>query len=73
MLVRHIAGVPTATEQRCVRCCEVIASDDPLAHNPSWPGTVVLRGCRSKKPPEDCKPVDLNTRETLPPMETHLL
>ncbi len=23
-IIRHIAGLPTETEQRCVRCCEVI-------------------------------------------------
>ena len=35
-LLRHIAGFPTATEQRCVRCCEVIIEmENDL---PCWPG-----------------------------------
>lgn len=36
MLIRHIAGVPTATEQRCVRCCEVLG--DNKGTSPTWPG-----------------------------------
>ena len=39
-LVRHIAGIPTATEQRCVRCCEVIATKRNGAL--IWPGSIVL-------------------------------
>jgi hypothetical protein len=35
-LIRHIAGIPTATEQRCVRCCEVIAEEGNDL--PCWPG-----------------------------------
>ena len=44
-LIRHIAGIPTATEQRCVRCCEVIgATDHKLGNGPFWPGGRVILG-----------------------------
>ncbi len=38
--IRHIVGIPTATEQRCVRCCGVIESI--IRGAACWfPGTVV--------------------------------
>ena len=42
-LVRHLAGIPTATEQRCIRCCEVIRGR--MKYVPVyayWPGEEVL-------------------------------
>ena len=42
MLVRHVAGFPTATEQRCVRCCEIIRTRESCT--PSWPGIEVVMG-----------------------------
>lgn len=70
-LVRHIAGVPTATEQRCVRCCEVIAEAKGSAQvmpSPFEPGRIIFQhsGCKSYAVPpgffewgsEDCKPYD---------------
>lgn len=62
-LMRHIAGVPTPTEQRCVRCCEVIAELGDPSRYPDWPGQQTLGGPRDwLQPYEDCKPVDLNAR-----------
>ena len=73
MLVRHVAGVPTATEQRCVRCCEVIRVA-ALNRKSEWPGAMVMTGDDTAiGKPQDCAAVDLNTRETLPPLETNLL
>lgn len=37
-LVRHLAGIPTATEQRCIRCCEVILSLDQNGRQCLFPG-----------------------------------
>lgn len=68
MSLLHIAGIPTAKEQRCIRCCEVIRIKDNGF--PAWPGAPV------SYPPfagEDtpCKAVDLmNERE---PLATELL
>jgi hypothetical protein len=43
MLVRHVAGVPTATEQRCIRCCEVILRCPPAFSVSAFPrGTEVV-------------------------------
>ena len=65
MLIRHVAGVPTAHEQRCLRCCEVIATkSDKLTRSafPSWPGAPMVAGpCGGDV--QDCKPVDLSERE----------
>ena len=67
-LLRHIAGVPTATEQRCVRCCEVIQSRGQLRRigasigdEPYWPSQEVNGGTfPGDGEIEDCKPVDLS-------------
>lgn len=62
MLIRHIAGVPIATEQRCVRCCEVILRS--MEQDPAWPGSEVEEiGPGPLETIEDCKAVDLSTRE----------
>lgn len=37
--VRHIAGIPTDKEQRCVRCCEVIADTRTRL---TWPGKYLV-------------------------------
>ena len=74
MLIRHIAGVPSATEQRCVRCCEVIDTRSPESADgdyeydhedrPAWPGSAVLSNPGiGWSAHEDCKPVDLNERD----------
>lgn len=39
MIIRHIAGIPTPTEQRCVRCCEVISKSKEDAFC-RWPGEI---------------------------------
>jgi len=63
MLVRHIAGIPTATEQRCVRCCEVVAKKPNSCW---WPGATAYSGLGSRPMDvEDCKPVDLNETRLL--------
>ena len=59
-LIRHIAGIPTATEQRCVRCCEVIST---LEHEGAccWPGSEHLTGLvgfLGNKMIADCTPHD---------------
>lgn len=68
-LIRHVAAVPTATEQRCVRCCEVIAQrgNPVFSCDPFWPGVdCVTNDIRTPTPkhypPQDCKPVDLTER-----------
>ncbi len=64
-LVRHIAGIPTATEQRCIRCCEVIRNANNFA--PAWPGSNVIDGqpgvhyfasLSTAPSPMDCTPYD---------------
>ena len=62
-LIRHIAGVPTATEQRCVRCCELIVLAERHS-NPIWPGAYLDRATLRGKPGGmvDCTPVDLCPR-----------
>lgn len=64
-LMRHIAGVPTPTEQRCVRCCEVIATRES-GKLPTWPGdeartgvVMVIKGALIQG---ECQPVDMNAR-----------
>jgi hypothetical protein len=39
--VRHIAGIPEADTQRCVRCCEVI-SQRKSGGKPHWPGSYLV-------------------------------
>ncbi len=59
-LVRHIAGIPTATEQRCVRCCEVIrdvAEDYQGIVMAWWPGRSAFVG-EGKGSSMDCTPYD---------------
>ncbi len=41
-LIRHITGIPTETEQRCVRCCEVIINDGD-EKRPFWPGKAFMQ------------------------------
>jgi hypothetical protein len=61
MTTAHIAGVPSATEQRCVRCCEVIATHQQGILNssfPTWPGKEVIVGpCGGAV--TECKAVEL--------------
>ncbi len=59
-LVRHIAGIPTATEQRCVRCCEVIRDVPPDYDGivmAWWPGRAAFTG-EGKRSAVDCAPYD---------------
>ena len=56
-LIRHIAGIPTATEQRCVRCCKVIRMAP--GPRPEWPGSEPFYGVLDDLAPVDCTPVDL--------------
>lgn len=66
-LIRHIAGVPTATEQRCVRCCEVIARNDFNSTGPSWPGVTRVAGqITGSVAFEECGSVDLLPKEITP-------
>ncbi len=63
-LLRHIAGTPTATEQRCIRCCDVIGCNvGVFARGPYWPGQEVIDMTEAwtgtDGAQEDCKPVDL--------------
>jgi hypothetical protein len=68
-LIRHIAGIPTATEQRCVRCCEVIRVRSAKDFTyPAWPGEdccgdLSIKNHYCTDGFEDCKPVDLSQRE----------
>lgn len=41
-LIRHVAAIPTATEQRCLRCCEVIKIQGN--NMPQWPTMHIYRG-----------------------------
>jgi hypothetical protein len=71
-LVRHIAGIPTTTEQRCVRCCRPLVriKGGGMATNemhPYFPGQVVavdgMIGINSANIDGlDCTPVDLCAR-----------
>ena len=75
-LIRHIAGIPTATEQRCVRCCKVIRRYHNYMNKPTtvgtfplWPGLLVVMLDRYDAKPQydtpaavDCTPVDLCAR-----------
>lgn len=56
-LVRHIAGIPTATEQRCVRCCEGIRtlSDDEEC---CFPADTWVSGSGRIIEMVDCTPYD---------------
>lgn len=54
-LIRHIAGIPTASEQRCVRCCEPVNAED---EGPSWPGAEVWTGSGPQSTLTDCQPHD---------------
>jgi hypothetical protein len=77
-LIQHIAGIPTATEQRCVRCCKVIRRYHNYTNKPTtvgtfplWPGLLVVMLDRYDAKPQyatpaavDCTPVDLCARET---------
>jgi hypothetical protein len=60
-LIRHIAGIPTATEQRCVRCCEVIR-DNPEDYvgvrMAWWPGHTAFTGEGKGSSAVDCTPHD---------------
>lgn len=70
--ISHIAGLPSATEQRCVRCCEVIAKNSGIslvAVFPWWPASEALVGPIGGAV-EDCKPVDLS--ESQPHVEIHV-
>lgn len=58
-MILHIAGVPTATEQRCVRCCEVIAKI-PDGPHPFWPGQSVAFEYGLS---QYCEAVDLSRRD----------
>ena len=67
---RHIAGIPSKDEQRCVRCCEVIVSRKAvgLVNNfCAFPGSaaVVIAGRLFADHPTavDCEAVDLSKRE----------
>ena len=67
-LIRHIAGIPTATKQRCVRCCKVIRRTT-VGTFPLWPGFLVVMLDRYDAKPQydtpaavDCTPVDLCAR-----------
>lgn len=68
MTLRHIAGMSTATEQRCIRCCEIIARKGASSQGPSWPGAaVIVIGDRVfsghvAATADDCEAVDLNER-----------
>jgi len=70
-----------ATEQRCVRCCEVIQSRGQLRNiaasisdEPAWPGAELTTGYAeiTPGPIHECSPVDL-TRKLPTPMADHLL
>ena len=76
-LIRHIAGIPTASEQRCVRCCKVIRRYHNYMNKsitwwwrfPLWPGLLVVMLDRYDAKPQydtpaavDCTPVDLCAR-----------
>jgi hypothetical protein len=64
-LVRHIAGIPTATEQRCVRCCEVIIKAPGYC---MFPGNLWLPFTLGQiKEIIDCTPVDLCARVPIEP------
>lgn len=60
--VRHIAGIPTHKDQRCVRCCEVLVRGPQLY--PAWPGSSVVIGNRGQLIrvtstfDDDCKAVE---------------
>ena len=59
-LIRHIAGVHTATEQRCVRCCDVIHSTARHARA-IWPGEKHIKNhfdLPYEEGARDCTPYD---------------
>jgi hypothetical protein len=69
--IRHIAAIPSDTEQRCLRCCEVIVKAGRFGGACWFPGSRVVRiGDRSfaatiQVQATDCKAVDLVPREEL--------
>ena len=63
-LVRHVAGIPTATEQRCVRCCDLLFTSKNRVF-PFWPGEIIADmasgmypGSYVTLPGNDCTPHD---------------
>lgn len=67
--IKHIMAVPTASEQRCLRCCEVI-SDRSEGDACYWPGRHVVISGRDRitafadeMDVPDCVAVDLSQRE----------
>ena len=68
-LVRHVAGIPTATEQRCVRCCEVIRDMQESYSGivmAWWPGRSAFTG-EGKGSAIDCTPHDPHLVDDLKP------
>lgn len=39
--LRHIAAIPSATEQRCIRCCAIISRKQQSTIGAAWPGAYV--------------------------------
>lgn len=73
-LVRHIAGIPTPTEQRCIRCCQVIRRWGALALWPGEPALMTGRRLRSamfvaigNERITDCTPHDPHLIDDLKP------
>lgn len=66
-LLRHVAAIPTDREQRCLRCCEVIARPGPLMRMCAWPGSKILviggRLVADHTAATDCAAVDLSKKE----------